>query len=136
MSVSFPRLGKFSAIMCSNKPSVPFSHSSFGTFMIQMLLCFKELMSSLSLHLGSSIFHSLFFLYHCFFVIVSKACYIPDPEKNVYIKRRSPPSPQKSQILFPLELKFQSTLNTYRVHKAGLGVSSSGLHWVVLICSL
>ena len=40
MSVSFPRLGKFSAIISSNKLSAPFSLSSLsGTPIVQMLTC-------------------------------------------------------------------------------------------------
>ena len=38
MSVSFPRLGKFSAMICSHNPSTPISlSSSFGTPVILML---------------------------------------------------------------------------------------------------
>ena len=60
MPVSFPRLGKFSDIICSNKPSVPFSRSS-GTHMIGTLLHFMESLSSVILPSWSSSFLSHFF---------------------------------------------------------------------------
>lgn len=46
--VCFPKLGKFSAIISSNKPSAPFSLSSSGT-LLQTLLHLMKLLSSLSL---------------------------------------------------------------------------------------
>ena len=50
MSVSFPRLGKFSAMICSHNPSTPISlSSSSGTPMILMLFLFSESLISLIL---------------------------------------------------------------------------------------
>ena len=52
MSVSFPRLGKFSAMICSHNPSTPVSlSSSSGTSLILMLLLFNESMISVILKL-------------------------------------------------------------------------------------
>ena len=50
MSVSFPRLEKFSAMICSHNPSTPISlSSSSGTPMILMLFLFNESLISLIL---------------------------------------------------------------------------------------
>ena len=60
MAASFPRRGKFSAIIYSSRSSAPFFlSSSSGTLMIQILLCFIESLSSLILLSCSSIFLSL-----------------------------------------------------------------------------
>ena len=50
MPVSFPRWGKFSAMICSSTPSAPFSlSSSSGIPMIQILFCLIASLSSLIL---------------------------------------------------------------------------------------
>ena len=68
----FLRLGKFSAIICSKKPSSPFSlSSSSGTPVIQMLLHFMESLSSLRLLSWFNIFLSLFFWASLFSIILS-----------------------------------------------------------------
>ena len=69
MSVSFPRLGKFSVIMSSNNVLCPFLSSPSETFIIQMLVYFMLSLSSLKLSsfkkiiffflFGLSDFHSL-----------------------------------------------------------------------------
>ena len=65
MSVSFPRLGKFSAIICQRKHSAPFSFSSSsGTPMIQMLFLFNKSLSTLIFVSCSFALVSLFFLLH------------------------------------------------------------------------
>lgn len=70
--VSFPRLGKFSAIICSSKSSAPFAlFCSPGTPMIWMFLCFMELLSFLSLHLCCNTFLSLFTSASLFSLILS-----------------------------------------------------------------
>ena len=60
MSVSFPQLGKFLAIISSNKSFAPFSFSSSRTPMIGMLLCLIEALSSLYLFSCCIILLSLF----------------------------------------------------------------------------
>ena len=51
MLVSFARLEKFSAIICSNKPPATFFHfSSYGTPILWILFHFMQSLSSLSLH--------------------------------------------------------------------------------------
>ena len=55
LTISFPMLGKFSAIISSNVFSGPFSLSSSGIPIMRMLVC---LMSHRSLRLSSIFFHS------------------------------------------------------------------------------
>ena len=72
MSVSFPRLGKLSAMVCSNKTSSPLSvSSSSGTPMIQVSFYFIESLRSLILLSWSSNFFSLFFSALSFSIILS-----------------------------------------------------------------
>ena len=71
ISVSFPRLGKFSAIISSNKFSAAFSLSSLsGTPIILMLLCLMESLSSLSLFSFYIILLSLSFVQLNYFPLV------------------------------------------------------------------
>lgn len=58
ISFSFPRFGKFSAIISSDKFSAPFTLSSSGILIMQMLLYLMVLVSSLNLF---SFFIILFF---------------------------------------------------------------------------
>ena len=73
-----PQIRKFSAIICSYKPSAPFTVSSSGTPMIQILFHFMESLSSLILPSWSSNFLSLFFfsfiIFHNF-IIYSFLCF-------------------------------------------------------------
>ena len=71
VSVSFPRLEKFSTMICSHNPSTPISlSSSSGTPMIMMLFLFNESLISLILNLCSFALISLFFSASLF----SKVC--------------------------------------------------------------
>ena len=67
MSVSFPMLGKFSAIISLNIFSVPFSLSSSGTPIIRILVHLTLFQSSLRL---SSFVFNLFSLF-CYATIIS-----------------------------------------------------------------
>ena len=60
MSVSFPRMGKFLAIISLNKLAVPFSFSSSGIPIMQILVYFWYLMNSLSCLHPFSLFFFLF----------------------------------------------------------------------------
>ena len=77
MSVSFPRLGKFSAMICSHNPSIPISlSSSSGTPMILMLFLFNESLISLILTLWYFALISLYFF--CFVILYKFVLYIAD----------------------------------------------------------
>ena len=71
ITVSFPRLGKSSAIICSNKPPAPVFRCSPGIPMIWTLFCFMESLSSLSVPSWPTNFLSLFFSYSLFSVFLS-----------------------------------------------------------------
>ena len=72
MFVSFPRLGKFSAMIYLHKPSTPFSlSSSTETPMIRMLFLSNESLSSLILISCSFALISLFFSASLFSISLS-----------------------------------------------------------------
>ena len=72
MPFSFPRLGKFSAMICSSTPSAPFSFSSSsGISIIWILLHFIASLSSLILPSYSWNFYSSFSQLPLFPLIVS-----------------------------------------------------------------
>lgn len=80
VSVSFLRLGKFSAIISLIKPSAPLSlSSSSGTPIIRMLLHLMESLSSLNLYSWSSIFFlssfQLLFDNFIFYIIYLFLCF-------------------------------------------------------------
>lgn len=85
MPVPFPRLGEFSAIISSNKPSVLF-YLSYppGTLVIWMLSCFKESFSSLSLCSWSNTFHFLF-LASLFSLVISSISLIHSSASLIHI---------------------------------------------------
>ena len=77
MSVSFPKLGKFSAMISSHKPSTPFSlSSSSGSPIIQMLFLYNESLSSLILISCSFALVSLFVSASLFPLILSSVSLI------------------------------------------------------------
>ena len=82
MPVFFPRLRKFWAIICSNKPSGPFScSSSSGTPRIQILLCFMESLSSLVYILDLIVF----FLLSSLIIFHNFIFYIPSHSSASFI---------------------------------------------------